>query len=471
MEPGKPSQLSETTERLGTEKLWKLLLRLSIPGVASMVSISLYHLIDTFWVGKLGYQAIAAITITLPFFIVVISIGAGTGVGANALASRCFGERDIETTNKVAGQIFILSALFGALFVIVGNLFAEPILVLCGATDDIMEMAIDYLTVFSWAVPFMLFRLIARNIFQASGDAIKPMLFTVLGTVINMALDPFLIFGWGPFPELGMKGAALATVIAGVLSGGLAFYYIVANRSVYRVKLHHLKPDFRIIKDIYRVGLPSTLMQVTESVVFALFNYILSGFGSVAIAAAGIAIRISDLAFMPIIGVNNGLLPIIGFSLGARLWKRLWGVVRLASIALMVMMGVATIILEIFTPQAIAVFNDDPELLEIAVTGMRIFLSSLILVGPAIVFVTTFQGLSKGKTAMVLSLARQFIFFVLVLFLMSNLFGLNGVWISMPASDVLGIIAEGTWLFREYRVQQKSDYWADVPEAHEKLFT
>ena len=428
-----------------------------------MVSISLYHLVDVFWVAKLGYQAIAALTVVFPYFILVIALGVGTGVGANALASRRFGERNVEATNQIAGQVFLLAGLLGVISVVVPSFFAEPILTVCGATPDIMDMATEYLVIFGWAMPFILFRLMTRNIFQASGEAVKPMIFTIVGTVANIILDPFLIFGWGPFPEMGVGGAALATVIASLLSAGLSCYYIVAHKSVYRLELRHLRPKLPIIADIYRVGLPSILMQVTESVVFALFNHVLSRFGSVALAAIGITMRIADLAFMPIIGTASGLLPIVGFSLGARLWERLWGAVRLATFGIAVLLGVATVILEIFAPQAIAIFNNDPELLEIAIPGMRIFMSTLILIGPAIIFITAFQGLGKGNTAMVLSLARQFIFFVPPLLILSQVMGLTGAWLSMPISDALGAVTSGLWLLREYKLQQRSGLWAAAP--------
>jgi len=463
MEPEKQGELQDTTERLGTERLGRLLLRLATPSVISMVTISLYHLADTFWLGRVSYQAIAAVTVTFPYYILVVSIGVGTGVGANALASRRFGERNVEATNQVAGQIFPLVVFFGALFVLTSTILARPIASLLGAGDDIIDMVADYLFFLGWGTPFILFRLTTRNVFQASGDAVKPMIFTIVGAVANAALDPFFIFGWGPFPEMGVGGAALATSISGGLGALLSFYYLVGRKSVYRLKLHHLKPDFSIIAQIYRVGLPSILMELTETIIFALFIRIVGEFGSVAQAALGVAIRISDLVFMPIIGVGHGLLPIVGYCFGARLWERLWAAVRLASLSLAVMLGVATVFLEIFTPQVISIFNDDPELLGIAVPGMRIFLSTMILIGPAIMFITTFQGLSKGWTAIFLSLARQLMFFIPALLILPKFMGLDGVWLSIPISDGFGAIVAGVWLYREYRHQKRSGIWETPP--------
>ena len=463
MKTDKPDELHETTTRLGTERLNKLLFRLSAPSIASMVTISLYHLADTFWLGQLSYQAIAAVTITFPFYIAVIAISVGTGVGANALASRRFGERNIEATNQVAGQIFPLTAVFSVVFIIASVFFARPVATLLGAPQDIVALTADYLFFIGWGVPFILFRLMTRNVFHAAGDAIKPMIFTIVGAVVNAILDPFFIFGWGPFPEMGVGGAGLATAISGGIAAVLSYYFLVGGRSVYRLKLHHVRPSLPIMAQIYRVGLPSVLMEMTVTIVFIMFNRIVAGFGSITLAAMGIGIRIMDLAFMPIYGVANGLLPIVGFCLGARLWERLWSAVKRTSLALVVMLGIATVLLEIFAPQVIAIFNDDPELLAIAVPGIRIMISALILVGPAIMFITTFQGLSKGWTAISLSLVRELVFFIPAIFILPRFIGLNGVWLSLPIADVCGTIIAGFWLYREYRLQKRSGIWDNAP--------
>jgi putative MATE family efflux protein len=463
MKTEEPSELHESTARLGTERLSKLLFRLSGPSIASMVTISLYHLADTFWLGQLSYQAIAAATITFPFYIAIVAIGVGSGVGANALASRRFGERNIEATNQVAGQVFPLTVIFGVVFVVASVFFGKQVASLLGATTDIASLTSEYLVFFGWGTPFILFRLMTRNVFHASGEVVKPMIFTVAGAVVNAILDPFLIFGWGPFPEMGIGGAGLATTISGGLAAGLSCYYLIGSRSAYRLKLHHLRPNLSIIAQIYRVGLPSILMLLTETIVFTIFNRIVAGFGSMALAALGIGIRVIDLAFMPIIGVAHGLLPILGFCFGARLWERLWSAVRQASLMVAAMLGVATVLLAILAPQVVALFNDDPELLAIAVPAMRIVIAALILIGPAIMFITTFQGLSKGWTAIALSLARQLAFFIPAVLILPRFMGLNGVWLSVPISDGCGAIVAGFWLYREYQLQKHSGMWNEAP--------
>jgi putative MATE family efflux protein len=465
-----PAQFHQTTERLGTDPLSKLLLRLSLPSIVSMVAISIYNLVDTFWVAKLGYQSIAALTAVMPAWIICIAVGAGTGVGANALAARRFGERNTESANQVAAQTPLLSFGMGMLFMLAMNLFPYQICRLAGAPPDVIDLSVQYFVILSWAMPFLFLGLIGRNVFQAAGDAVRPMIVTIFGQVCNVILDPFFIFGWGFFPEMGVAGAAMATFISNAMSVGLGIFYIASNRTPYRIKLHHFIPRWGVIHDIYRVGLPSMVMETTESIIFALFNHLVAGFGSIALAAVGIAGRLSDLLFMPVVGTSHGLLPIVGYSLGAKLWKRLWGVVKLASIWTAIMMAAVTIFIEIFAPQMVRLFSKNPDLINIAVPGMRIFLSSMVVIGPTIMFITTFQGLSKGKDAMVLSLARQFIFFVPGLYVLSHFMGLNGVWLSMPVSDVLGFIVSGLWLYREYLVQKKSGLWLETSELNKTLY-
>jgi putative MATE family efflux protein len=459
MATDKLEELHETTARLGTERLSKLFPRLSTPSMISMMAMSFYVLADTFWLGRVSYDAIAAITITFPFYQLIFAIGLGSGVGANALASRRFGEGNIEATNHVAGQMFALTTIFGIAFIIPSVFFARPLAGLLGAPPEVIDLTTQYLIFFGWGIPFILFRVMARNIFHAAGDMNKPMIAIVVGAVINAALDPFLIFGWGPFPQMGIGGAALATTISGGVNAGICCYYLLRKKSVYHLKLRHLKPDLSIIKQIYRVGLPEVLMDVTESGILLLFNQIVAGFGSVALAALGIAFRITDLAFIPVVGVAHALLPIVGFCLGARLWSRLWAAVRYGTIVVVVVLAAATVLLEVFAPQAIGIFNSNPELLAVAVPGMRIFLSALILVGPAIMFIITFEGLSKGWTAIALSLARQLGILLPALLILPGLLGINGAWIALPISDAGGAIVAGLWLYREYRLQKRSGIW------------
>ncbi|MCD6567612.1 MAG: MATE family efflux transporter [Dehalococcoidia bacterium] len=454
--------MTEYTERLGTAPLGRLLLSLSLPSVASMVTLSLYNIVDTFWLARLGHEAIAALTVFFPYHVLIIAIGSGSGIGIAALVSRRFGEGNAEASNHAAGQIFPITAFFGAIFLLVAIFLSHTVLSIMGATPDIMDYGVQYLTIMGFGAPPLFFLLTSTNLLRGAGDAMRPMIFTITASVLNLALDPLLIFGLGPFPAMGIRGAALATVFSLFVGAGMCLWWITSGRSSYRIALKHLRPDRRVLRDIYRVGAPSMVIQLMESVCFITFNNILSVFGSVALAIAGITIRIADLAFMPILGVSNGLLPIVGFNFGARNWHRMWRAVGLAAAGIAVVMGLATLALELLAPHIIGLFSHDADLLAMAVPAARIFLSSMPIVGVLIIFITTFQGLSKGKEAMLLSLARQVLFFIPALLLLPRFLGITGAWLAVPLSDVLGFLLAGLWILRLRRTLRKSYEWADI---------
>jgi putative MATE family efflux protein len=443
--------VQEYTKRLGDAPLGRLLVKLSLPGMATTISTSLYNIINTIWVSRIGFEAIAALTIIFPFQILYYAIGGGTSTGITALVSRRFGEKNPEASNHAAGQTFFISAVWGLFFILVATLFADEILPVLGATPDITDYARQYLVITSFGSPFIICAMVTASLIRGSGDAVKPMIIMVSSTLINVVLDPMLIFGIGPFPEMGVSGAALGTVIAQICGALLGLYYFLAGKTAYRIKLSHLRPNWPILRDIYRVGAPSAVTQLMESVAFWIFNRLVSTFGSLYIAVVGIVIRISDFAFMPAMGASHGLLPIVGYNYGAGNYKRLWQAVKLASLGIMALLAVLTIFMIIFAPQIVDVFSDNPELSVEAVPALRIMLSTMVLVGPAMMFITAFQGLSQGGKALWLSLLRQFLFFLPVMFLFRFFFGLYGVWWSMPASDILTIALVGFFIYREYR--------------------
>jgi putative MATE family efflux protein len=325
-----------------------------------------------------------------------------------------------------------------------------------GATPDIIGYARQYMVITAFGAPFVIFAIVVASLMRGSGDAVKPMIIMITSTVLNIILDPFLIFGIGPFPELKVAGAALGSVIAQGLGAGLGLYFILRGKTAFKIKARHVLPSWRIIGEIYQVGAPSAVLQITESLAFVLWNVAVSSFGSVAIAAVGIVMRISDFAFMPVMGVSNGLLPIVGYCFGAKLYTRLWNAIKKATFGIMALLAVLTVTGEILAPYIIRVFAKDPELIRMAIPALRIMLSTMIFIGPSIMTITAFQGLAQGKTALVLSLIRQFIVFVPLLFLFRYLWGLTGIWCCSPAADTVGVVITITFLIREYRRHKHS---------------
>jgi len=430
-----------------------------------MVTLALYNITDTFWLSKLGHEPIASLTVILPYQIIMMAVGIGSGIGVNSLVSRRFGERDAEAANHIAGQVFPITFIFGGLFILLSIVARIPILTALGATPDIMEYSSPYFLVINLGSPFIIFTILVSNLLRGSGDAIRPMTFVLAAAITNIVLDPLLIFGIGPFPEMGIRGAAIASVLAQILSSGLGLYCILYDKSAYSIKLIHLKTDIKVLKDIYKVGFPAMLTQFSESICFILFNNVLAAYGSIALAAAGLALRLADLAFMPIMGVADGLLPIVGYNFGARIWKRLWGVVKLSVFSMMLIMTLAVVTLEFLAPYIIPIFNSDPELVAVAIPATRILLLPLPVLSATIMFITTFQGLSRGTSVLVLSLTRQIVFFLPAVYILPFFLGLNGAWLALPISDCLGFLVTGAWLLREHKVQRFSGPWNDLQLA------
>jgi putative MATE family efflux protein len=449
--------MEKYTERLGTAPLGPLLIRLSLPGIAATIAGSLYNIVDTFWVARLGHEAIAALTIVFPYQILAMAVGMGTGTGIGALVSRYFGEKNIHCVNLAAGQIFFLCVIWGILFLIPPMFMPDTILRLLGATDNIMDMGRVYLVITAFGAPANVFIFLAGGLIRGSGDTVKPTLIMITASVINIILDPFLILGIAPFPEMGIKGAALATVIAQCSGMAIGLYFILAKRTAFRISGGSLVPRWNILKRIFHVGAPASIQQLTESLAFILFNKVVSAYGSAPVAAVGLAMRISDLAFMPIMGVSNALLPVVGYNMGAGKEARMWKAIRLSSAGTAILLILFTIIIEIWTPEILAIFMKDPEVLNVTIPGMRIMLSALTFIGPSILFITAFQGLSMGGMALWLSLIRQFILFIPVLFLLEALFGLTGIWLTLPVSDILSFHVVLYFLYREYRRRQKKN--------------
>jgi putative MATE family efflux protein len=443
--------MQEYTKRLGEAPLGRLIIALSLPGIISTITTSLYNIIDTISVARIGHEAIAALTISFPYQILFYAIGGGTGIGISALVSRRFGEKNIDATNHAAGQIFFLAAFWGFIFLLIAVIFADRLLPLMGATPDIIDFSYTYFTVTSYGAPMIILALCMSSLYRGSGDAVKPMIIMVVGTVINIVLDPFMILGIGPFPQMGVAGAAWATFISQACAMSLGLYFLFARKTAYHIRFSHILPNWQIIKDIYRVGAPTAVFQLVESIIFLLLNTIISVFGSVALAALGLIMRVSDLAYMPIMGVSHGLLPIIGYCFGAGNYKRLWDALKKATLYITVLLAAITVLIEILAPQLIGIFTQEPELLDISVTAMRIAMISMVLIGFNVLATTTLQGLSKGMMALFLSLTRQFIVFLPLLYLCRYLWGLTGVWISWPIADAFSTVVSFGFIWWEYR--------------------
>ncbi|MGZ6275395.1 MAG: MATE family efflux transporter [Syntrophales bacterium] len=437
---------------LGKGPILPLLLKMSWPSIAAMFAMALYNLIDTFWLTRLDPQAVAALTVCFPIQIIFGAIGVGTGVGAGSFAARMFGAGQYGKARQAAGQGLLLSVVFGLVIILITLIYQDGILQIFGATGDILPLSKRYLATVVFGSPFLLFLMISNNLLRAEGNPKASMRVILVMSSVGAILDPFLIFGLGLFPMLGILGAAISAVVSYFLASLLSLYYLRLNTSRYNLNWTHMIPNFSIIASIYQTGFPSVIMNFVFSLVMIVYNHVLGAFGPMAIAALGLCFRINQLVIMVLFGMGHGIMPMVGFSEGAGLHKRLMETVNVAVKISVLFSATAFVVLETFAYPILLLFTSDRELLTIAVPALRIFATMLLLVGPNLVWINMFIGLGKGLTSMLLMMTRDTILLIPMLFLLPAFFGLTGVWVAQPISNLFAFFIILFWKKREFRM-------------------
>jgi len=422
---------------LGKEAIFPLIIKMSWPSIIAMVAMSLYNVIDTFWLARFSSPALAALTICFPIQLIFAAIGIGTGVGAGSFSSRMFGAGKLLQAKQTAGQIFFLSFFFGLLVIAATLLFHKPILSCFGADYEIMPLCRDYLTIIVFSSPFLFFSMMSNNLLRAEGRPLLSMCVVLISSITSAILDPLLIFGIGPFPNLGIKGAALAAVIAQFTAGLFSVYFMQLKTSKYDFQWQYLLPNISIIKSIYSTGFPSIVINLVVSLVLVIYNHTLAGFGSLAIAALGICFRINGLVTMILFGIGFGLMPIIGYSEGAKLYERLKKSVFIALQVAISIAAIFSIFLEIYAEPIVALFSNDPALIAITTPALRLYVSILIFIAPVIIFINMLMGLGKGTLAMFLLFFRDVFILIPLLVVLSSWLGLWGAWLALPAANLI----------------------------------
>lgn len=440
---------------LGKGPILPLLLKMSWPSITAMFALAFYNLVDTFWLTRFSPQAIAALTICLPIQMVLGSIGVGTGVGAGSFAARMFGAGEDMKASQTAGQVFLLSAILGLILILVTFLYHDAILDAFGATGDILPLARQYLLTVICGSPFLLFMMMANNLLRAEGKPYASMYVILSMSASGMILDPLLIFGWGPIPRLGIVGAALSAVISYIIATILSVYYLQIKTSKYDLQWRYVFPNTSIIYSIYQTGLPSVIMNLNFGLVMIVYNHVLASYGSLALATLGICFRINGLVVMVLFGLGHGVMPMVGFNEGAKLYDRLVETVNVGVKISVIFSTTVFLLFEIFADSILALFTNDAELLAISVPALRIFITMLLLIGPNLVWINMFIGLGKGLTSMTLLLTRDLVLLIPMLLFFPVWFDLNGVWMAQPFSNLVAFFIIYYWKTKEFSLIAK----------------
>ncbi|KAF0154136.1 MAG: Sodium driven multidrug efflux pump, partial [Syntrophaceae bacterium] len=396
---------------------------MSWPSIIAMIAISVYNIIDTFWLAQVSHQALAALTVCFPIQMIFAAIGVGTGVGAGSFSARMFGAGKLIQAKQTAGQIFFLSFFFGLTLILAVIFFRDPILIFFGAFDEIMPLCRAYLDIIIFSAPFLFFSMMSNNLLRAEGRPILSMVVVLISSASSAILDPLLIFGIGPFPRLEMQGAALAAVIAQFSASLFSIYFLQLKSSKYELKWRYLLPDISIIKSIFATGLPSVITNFIITLVLIIYNHVLAHFGSLAIAALGICFRVNGLITMILFGIGFGIMPVIGFSQGAKLHQRLRQTVAVSVKVATYFAAVSSILLVVFAQPIVGIFSKDPALIAMATRALRIYVSVLVFAAPITIYINLFIGLGKGTLAMYLLFFRDTILLIPLLIAHSDEIG------------------------------------------------
>ncbi len=426
--------METNNDALITMPVSRILLKFSLPAIGGMIVNSLYNLVDRIFVGRIGGLAMTGIGLSLPFMMLLSAVSSLVGIGASALISIKLGENNRDEAKELLGNAITLLIGLMLLMTFFGLIFQTPILKAFGASEATMPYAIDYMTVILYGAVFQGIGIGLINVVRAAGYPVKSMLIVLVGTLINIILDPILIFTL----DMGISGAAWATIIAQLITSIMVIQHILSKKSHIRIEMNNLKLHLVTIKSILSIGFSAFAMQLSSVVVSIILNNALKTYGGdVAIGAMTIINSVMVLFLMSAMGVTQGAAPIIGFNFGAKRFDRVKQVLRLELLAVSSICTITFILVQAFPVLLSSIFTSEPDLISKASSGMRLFLLMLPLISAQIVGASYFQAIGEAKKATFLGLLRQVLLLIPLLLILPDFLGLNGIWGAGALSDLI----------------------------------
>ena len=445
--------MSEVQEnKMGVMPIKRLVLSMSLPMMISMLVQALYNVVDSYFVAKVSENALAAVGMAFPYQNLMIAVSVGTGVGVNALLSRSLGAKDYETANRTAENGVLLAILSTIVFSIIGVVFARPFFLAQNNDPDIVAQGVAYLSICAGLSFGLFLEVMFERLLQSTGRTFYTMITQGVGAVINIIMDPILIFGVGPFPEMGVAGAAAATVMGQIVAGILALYFNVTHNPEIQPRLKGFRPSASIIGRIYSVGIPTIVLNSISSVMTFGMNLILGAIStSTAVAVFNVYFMLQSFVFMPVFGLNNGMVPIVSYNFGARKRKRLTDTVRFSAILAVGIMLVGLVVIQIFAAPILSIFEASAEMLRIGVPALRIISLCFVFAGFNIICSSTFQALGNGVLSMIMSIVRQLVVLLPAAYLLSLTGEVTMVWWSFPIAELASLTLCLIFLRRIFR--------------------
>jgi putative MATE family efflux protein len=448
-----------TQQLLANESIGKLLLKYSVPAIIGMIVNALYNVVDRIFIGNIpevGSLAITGVGVTMPITTIILGFAMLIGIGATTSISIKLGQGKKEEASKVIGNAITLSVIISVILTIIGLVFGDIILSKFGASSETLYYAKSYINIILLGTIFNLIAFTINNTIRGDGNPKLSAIIMVIGCITNIVLDAVFIFIF----NLGIQGAAIATVISQFLTAAIGIGYYVSGRSNLKFVKSSLRLDKEITIKILSIGAAPFSMQIAASLVQVISNNVLKTYGTdLAIGAMATISSVALMCLMPIFGINQGAQPIIGFNYGAKQEERAKKAFKLSALVATIILTFAFIIVQTFPEAIIGIFNKDPKFMEISVKGMRIYLLMLPIIGISITGSNYIQSIGEAKTAMFLSLLRQVILLIPFILILPRIFGLglNGVWIAQPVSDVLSTIITSLILVKSMRTKEEKE--------------
>lgn len=454
--------MEKTTEirenKMGVMPIQKLLLGMSVPMMISMLVQALYNIVDSMFVARLNENALTAVSLAFPVQNLMIAVGTGTGVGVNALVSRSLGEKNTNYANKAANNGVYLSIFSAVAFALVSLIFGRFFFAVQTDDPQIIAYGASYVRIIGILSIGMFFQFITERLLQSTGKTIYTMFTQSLGAIINIILDPIMIFGLFGFPRMEVAGAAVATVTGQIIAAALGLWFNRTKNHELHISLRKYKVEGKVVKGIYSVGIPSIIMASIGSVMTFGINKILMAFTSTAAAVFGVYFKLQSFVFMPVFGLNNGMVPIVAYNYGARKPERIMKTMRLSIIYAVSIMVVGFAVFQLVPEALLAIFDASEEMVEIGVPALRIISFSFLGAGFGIVSSSVFQALGHGMLSLIVSVLRQLIVILPAAWILARVGGLHMVWWAFPFAEIFSALVCFVFVKQVYRNEIKPLY-------------
>ena len=435
---------------MGTLGITRLIMKMSLPLMISMLIQALYNIVDSMFVARVSETALTAVSLAFPLQNLLIAFGVGTGVGMASYLSRKLGEKDTETATKAAGNGITLAVITWVLFAILGLTIVKPFMALFTDDAELLGLSTSYSEIVMIFSFFMLLSMMNERILQGTGDSFSSMLSQMTGAITNIILDPVFIFVF----KMGVNGAAIATVIGQAVGCAVSLYFVIRNKYI-KIKPQHLKLEKRMVASIYSVGAPTIITNSIGTVMTGAMNAILIGFSTTAVSVFSVYFKLQSFVFMPIFGLSSGMVPIIAYNYGARKKKRVMSTIYIGTIIAIGIMVVGTIVFNLFPEALLSLFSATEEMYRLGVPALRIislcFVSAAISIGLG----SSFQATGYGIGTMIVSISRQLLVLIPTAYIMAKLVGINGVWFSFIIAEAVGLAVSLILFIKVYKTRIK----------------